>query len=227
MANKKITWKNFIANMPKDATTTINIDPSLFGVDSLEIKRTLDMNEMTEFVSNVVTMCIDSDAAEYVPESYDFAIRLNVLSMYAGIPLPTGKDGAVQSMLKKAYFVLYETDLCDKITACINQVQFKALLDSISERIRFERDMMVSSAAQKVNELIGKMDEVMSESQNVLGQIDSENFGKALESMSKIGLLGEDVPQPTMHDAVTESVLPHDLDGDNIVLMKPNANFEK
>lgn len=227
MANKKITWKNFIVNMPLGATATINIDPEVFGADSLEIKHTLDMNEMTEFVSNVAAMCIDSDTAEYIPESYDFAIRLNVLNMYAGIPLPSGKDGAVQSMLKKAYFVLYETDLCDKITACINQVQFRILLDSISERIRFERDMMVSSVAKKVTDLIDRMDEVMGESQNVLSQIDSENFGKALENMSKIGLLGEDVPQPAMDDAVTESVLPHDLNGDNIVLMKPKAESKK
>lgn len=227
MANKKITWKNFIVNMPQGATATINIDPEVFGADSLEIKRTLDMNEMTEFVSNVVAMCIDNDTAEYVPESYDFAIRLNVLSMYAGIPLPSGKDGAVQHMLKKAYFVLYETDLCDEIVAHINRSQFRVLLDSISERIRFERDMMVSSVAQKVNELVNKMDEVMNESQNVLGQIDSENFGKALENMSKIGLLGEDVPQPAMNDAVTESVLPHDLNGDNIVLMKPKSDSKK
>ena len=187
MANKKITWKNFIANMPQDTTATIELNPEVFGVESIEVKRTLDMDAMSEFVGNVVAMCIDKDTAEYIPESYDFAIRLNVLNHYAGIPLPSGKDGVVQHMLRKAYFILYETDLCDKIMAHINQSQFRSLLDSVSERIRFERDMMVSSVAQKVNELVNKMDEVMSESQNVLNHIDSDNFGKAIENLSRFG----------------------------------------
>jgi len=223
MANKKITWKNFIENMPQGSVETMKVDQSIFGVESVDVKRTIDMTAMTEFVADVVNMCIDKETAEYIPESYDFAIRLSVLNHYVGIPLPAGKDGAVQHMLQKAYFILYETDLFPKVMAHINQTQFNAMVNSISERIRFERDMLLSSVAQKANELINKMDEVMSESQSVLDHIDSENFGKAIENMSKLGMLGEDFPQADMNDSVTESVLPHDSGNDNIVIMKPSA----
>ena len=127
----------------------------------------------------------------------------------------------MQHMLRKAYFILYETDLCDKIMAHINQSQFRSLLDSVSERIRFERDMMVSSVAQKVNELVNKMDEVMSESQNVLNHIDSDNFGKAIENLSRFGQPDSgETGFAAMNDSITEAAVPHDGLGENVVLLK-------
>ena len=105
MANKKITWKNFIANMPQDTTATIELNPEVFGVESIEVKRTLDMDAMSEFVGNVVAMCIDKDTAEYIPESYDFAIRLNVLNHYAGIPIWQGWCGAAYASKSIFHFI--------------------------------------------------------------------------------------------------------------------------
>ena len=131
MANKKLTWKNLVVNVPV-ATKTVELDEAVFGAPSIEVKHTLNMDEASAFVADIVNMCIDEDEAEYTPEFFDFANRLCVLCHYAGIPLPSGKDGAVRSMAKTAYYTLYETDLYSNILTAINFEQYQMLICTIA-----------------------------------------------------------------------------------------------
>ena len=81
--------------------------------------------------------------------------------------------------------------------------------------------MLLSAAANKVNELITKMDGMMSESTEILNQVDSENFAKALENMSKAGLFGNPAPAAELNDSVTETVVPDNTAVDNVIQLKP------
>lgn len=241
MANKKMTWKKFVVNTPDNKVATVELDEKVFGIPSIEVKHTLTMNEMISFVSDVVSMCVDEDSAEYTPASYDFAIRLCVMNYYAGIPMPSGSDSAVHGMLETAYSVLYETDLYDRIIKNVNDDQFFAMTDAVDEHIRYMRDMLVSSAARKSMELISKMDEMMRDSKNVLDQIDSENFAKAVEHMSQLAALDvaqstqrpatSDIPADLAADVVGETlmkpIISGDVSADNIVLMRPGSGKKK
>lgn len=217
MANKKITWKNLIVNYPEDSKATVELDEAIFGVPALEVKRNLNMKEMASFISDVVSMCIDEAEAEYTPEFYDFAIRLSVLNHYSGVPLPTGKDGTVQHMMEKAYIVLYTTDLYDKIYSKIDTHQFGSLLDAINKRIRFNRDLLVSSSAQKLGELLQTVDNMVSEGKNALEQLDGERFAQALENMAKLGVIER-------HDVNTDET--EGSPDHNVIQMRPDAGLE-
>lgn len=217
MANKKITWKNLIVNYPEDSKATVELDEAIFGVPALEVKRNLNMKETASFISDVVSMCIDEAEAEYTPEFYNFAIRLSVLNHYAGIPLPTGKDGTVQHMMEKAYVVLYTTDLYDKVCSKIDADQFRDMLAAISERIRFNRDLLVSSSAQKLGELLQAVDNMVNEGKNALEQLDGEQFAQALESMAKLGVVER-------HDVSADETEIHS--DNNVVQMHPDAGLE-
>lgn len=220
MANKKITWKNLIVNYPEESKATVELDEAIFGVPSLEVKHNLNMKEMASFISDVVSMCIDEAEAEYTPEFYDFAIRLSALNHYAGISLPTGRDGAVQHMMEKAYTVLYTTDLYDKVYAKIDMDQFGSMLDAINERIRFIRDLLVSSSAQKLGELLQAVDDMVNEGKSALEQLDGEQFAQALENMAKLGVIEKQNPNAEYAD---EAECNPD---NNVIQMRPGAGLE-
>ena len=75
--------------------------------------------------------------------------------------------------------------------------------------------------AGTADELVNKMDEVMSESQNVLNHIDSDNFGKAIENLSRFGQPDSgETGFAAMNDSITEAAVPHDGLGENVVLLK-------
>lgn len=190
MANKKMNWKNLVANMPDESITSVELDESIFSIPSINVKNTLTLPEMVSFVSDVTAMVIDPDEAEYTPESFDFAIRLGVMQHYAGIAFPSGRDSVMKGMANKAYSILYSTNLYERIFAHINRDQFYAMQGAIEERINFNREMIASTAAKKISELMTKMDEMLAEGQNALNQIDSEQFAEALANISRVELVG-------------------------------------
>lgn len=185
MANKKMTWKNIVAKTPEEKMTRIEVSEEIFAVPAIEVKHTLNMQEMANFVSNVVSMCFDMEKAEYTPEFYSFAMRLNVLGCYAGIALPEGKNGAVKSMVEKAYAVLYGTDLYERVLSCINEAQFEAITRAVDAQISFNRDLITSAAVQRVSQMIERMDGIVSDEMGALDKIDIDGLTQAVSRLTE------------------------------------------
>ncbi len=173
---KKLTFNMLAAEVQSKEPASVTVRG--FEDQPLMVQRTLTLNNAIEFVRNTVSMVVDEESGEYLPEVFDFALKLNVLMSYAGIPVP--KD------FNKAYKVIYESNLYESVMEVINKEQYYILEDAIEDRVKYLRDTFVASAAAQLNKLVQKMDNVMNESTSALGQINSTDFLKALDSMQNI-----------------------------------------
>jgi len=219
MASKKLTWNNMDVEMREDDTVQVELDPAVFGTTELKVKRTLSMDEMTSFVNDVVAMCVDEGEAVYYPELFDFAVRLCTMTHYAGIPMPSGSDEAVLRMTRKAYRILYKTNLFESVLSYINRDQYDKMVSSAETGVHYVRDLMVSAVARKTAELIAKMDEVVGAGTAVLDSFESGDFARAVDRLKNDGVLEQD--KPVMNDSIAESITADNNAESNIVLMKP------
>ena len=89
----------------------------------LAVKHLLTMREVSQFVNHVMDMCFDTDHEIAVPEAADFAIRLNVLMMYAGIKM----SGEIEDQ----YRIVYESGLYEAICEHINAAQMEAIRKTV------------------------------------------------------------------------------------------------
>ena len=174
---KKLTF-NMIAAAANVESAMVSIEvPGVPGL-TFEVKPMLSLKDSIGFVSDVVDSCVDMETGQYTPEVFDFAVRVNILSRYAGVDAP--KD------LNKAYKVVYETKVVETIMSAINSEQFALLVDSAKAKMEHMASFLITSTTSKVNELVSKMDDVMKTNADVVGNINSESFKDLLASMTKL-----------------------------------------
>ena len=134
----------------------------------IHVKRVLSLDEAIGFVNQVVASVFDADTGDYTSEALAFATKVNVLTCYAGFEQP--KD------LKKAYRLIAESDIMSLVYAVIDKVQYQELLSAIEEKLGYMKQMAVSTAARKIDELIHKIEEVMSNGSELVEEMQSPQF---------------------------------------------------
>lgn len=131
---------------------------------AFNIQKTLPLSEVMSFVTEVVESCVDGANGEYIPEAYDFAIRVGVLNYYSNLKLPAS--------IEKQYTLAYETSAFDQILAHINTNQFRAIVDAIDKKIAYMTNIMLSAISSKVNEIIDTFNNMTQSNEDVLNNID-------------------------------------------------------
>ncbi len=172
MKSKKMTF-NMVAAKTNQAeqTETITIDDM-----TIEVKKRLDMKHAMQFVQDIVSTCFDEEEATYIPEIFDAAIRIGTLMHYAGFDVPKDAD--------KAFTVVYNTDLFDRVLTIIDKKQFEELITGAKRKMAFKRDLLVSTAAQKVLELITKMDDVLGRGVKVMESVNAEELSNTMKEIT-------------------------------------------
>lgn len=173
---KKLTFNMLAAEIQPNEPAMITVRG--FEDQPIAVQKTLSLQQALAFIKNTVSMVVDTETGEYMPEVCDFALKLNVILSYADIAIP--KD------LEKAYKVVYESNLYDSVMDVINSEQYYILEDAVSDRVQYLRDMLVSGAAIQVNEMIKKMEDTMGDSLKTLNEFNSDSFLNALNSMQNV-----------------------------------------
>lgn len=155
----------------------------LEGTDDVEfeVQKTIPLDEAISFVNEVVESCIDSDEASYVPESYDFAIRIGVINYYSNLKLPTSID--------KQYDFIYRTPAYYQILENINKGQYSAIIKAIDEKITYMKDMMVSTASGKIIDLLSKFNELSDISGDLSKNVNPALVSQIYNAMNQDGIL--------------------------------------
>lgn len=158
----------------------------LNGTDNVEIHitKTLPLQEMLLFVQEVVEACIDGETGEYLPEAYDFAIRAGVLTRYANFTLPANLDNQ--------YMLVYNTGAFDQVVAHINERQFNDIVRAIDKKIKFMLDVISSSAVTKINEVIGKFNELAETAENAFGDVNGEDMANVVKGITQLKDINEE-----------------------------------
>lgn len=167
----------------------------LNGTDNVEIHitKTLPLQEMLLFVQEVVEACIDGETGEYLPEAYDFAIRAGVLTRYANFTLPANLDNQ--------YMLVYNTGAFDQVVAHINERQFNDIVRAIDKKIKFMLEIISSSAVTKINEVIGKFNELAETAENAFGDVNGEDMANVVKGITQL----KDINEENIAQAILKS----------------------
>lgn len=179
--NQKISINKLESVLVENTVTEI-----LNGTDNVEIHitKTLPLQEMLLFVQEVVEACIDGETGEYLPEAYDFAIRAGVLTRYANFTLPANLDNQ--------YMLVYNTGAFDQVVAHINERQFNDIVRAIDKKIKFMLDVISSSAVTKINEVIGKFNELVETAENAFGDVNGEDMANVVKGITQLKDINEE-----------------------------------
>lgn len=162
------------------------VEEILSGTDDvkIQIKKIIALPEMISFVQEVVESCIDNETGEYLPEAYDFAIRVGVLTRYANFTMPAN--------MEKQYMLVYGTGAFDQVLLHINNTQFNDIVRAIDKKIKFMLEVISSSAVTKINDVINKLGEIASAGEKAFEGVDADNMAKVIQGVSKLGDMSEE-----------------------------------
>ncbi len=173
--NSRISINKFESGLKDDNA----IEVILGGTDDvvIQINKTLPLIDMMEFVSDVVLSCVDTESGEYTPEAYDFAIRVAVLTRYANFKMPTNYE--------KQYLLIYNTDAYEQVMQYINKHQFQEIIKAIDKKINYMLDVISSSAATKIIDIVEKLNEFIEVGEQSFSGIDPSEISSVIKKLSK------------------------------------------
>ena len=205
MASKKFTINTLMESIPEVNKTDVKLEGEYFKDVVVQVRRTLPLEDAMNFVKDITATCIDDEQAEFMPELFDFAVRMYVVMYYANVDL--SKD------VKKAYRILYDTTLFEQVYAHVNTAQSTNLILSAEKRIEHWKNILSSSLAGIVSEMLRKMEDVMAGSEVMMAAIDGDEFKAAVARLSDSGVLKTNEPSvpAELNDSITESVTPDDV----------------
>lgn len=206
MASKKFSINTLMNSIPEVNKADVKLEGEHFKDVTLQVRRTLPLEDAMNFVKDITATCIDDEQAEFMPELFDFAVRMYIVMYYANVDL--SKD------VKKAYRILYDTTLFEQVYSHVNTAQCTNLILSAEKRIEHWKNILSSSVAGKVSELMHKMEEVMAGSAEMMTAIDGAEFKEAVARLSEAGILRQGALADTgnMNDSIMESVAPNDIE---------------
>lgn len=141
-------------------------------------QKILPLSIMTGFVEAVVDSCVDETTGEYLPQSYDLAIKLNTVLYYSDYSLPDKLD--------EQYRILLESDLYDFITDNINKTQYREMLRAIDRKIKFKLDCISYSLTTPAKQIIDKINNLISENQKTFETINKTDISELIKSINDI-----------------------------------------
>ncbi len=134
---KRIAESNYI---PTEKVRWYDID--------ITVRKSLTISQMLEFVKSVAEVCFNADTGAYRPEVKAFAIRCAILEYYAGFELPVN----VVERYDLVYHLGYE--VLKKVTDCVDQMQLRAMLEAIDEKIEHQAMSNIEAVTVQMNTLI-------------------------------------------------------------------------
>lgn len=173
----KISVNKFEKALTKEGFVSVKID----GAEEFEItvRKVLPFGEAMDFMSEIVTMCVDTESGEYIPEAYDMAVRMYTLIHYANFAMP--------SSIEKAYWLLYSTDVYGYVVDAVDVTQYAALIRAVDNKIAFLTDMIKSTAVYTMETLSARMESVVASAEKTFGSIDTETINKFADKVMENG----------------------------------------
>lgn len=171
--SKKITFNMLAAGLPKTEKVSV-----MCCEHELLVSPTLTLKQFMQFVNDVTEVCVREEDGKFTPELIQYAIDCAVMVHYAGVEFP--KD------VEKAYRVINETDVLDKIKNVICFEQYENLMAAIDGKIKYMIDSMALESASGITKLVSKMDEVMSDNADLVKEMRSADFQSSLNDLTRV-----------------------------------------
>ena len=157
----------------------------LDGVEGVNIvvQRVIPLQEVMQFVVDVVASCVDEAEGKYMPEVLPFAIKAHVLTSYTNLSLPTD--------VKKQYDLVYNTKVVDQVVGKIDQVQYLEILDAINSRIKYATRKMSNAMVDRINEMLVHMKAFADNTEKMFSGVNGEDLASLMQNLARSGGLDE------------------------------------
>jgi len=178
---KKISVNQFESVM-KDMNPDVDTVIHWRGLN-ITVHRTLRLKDMMQFVRNVVNSCFNENM-EYNPEAEEFAIKTNILTLYANFTMPAN--------LELQYDLLYTTDAVHAVLEQVNPEQMEEIRNAITERIRYRIRANVENVNRQMTDLYNAFDHIqqqISQISDVFDGIGSGDIKDLVNAVSSGGIV--------------------------------------
>ena len=182
---KKISYKTVASKLPVHPVTAVMLEGDIFDGTTIQVKYRLSLTEMNSLISDIVNTIIDMQTGEYNPEYMVLVERMLLLKHYAGIQIGKTDLGA-------AYRVLFETDLYTQAMQHADNSQVDEVLNAVSARVNFLKEMIIATAGHKAVELLTQMEQLMNSVENMSSDMSGEQISHLISMFGD--LTGADVP---------------------------------
>ncbi len=140
---------------------------------TLEIKKSLSLTEMLEFVSDVVSS-VFQDENGFIPEVADFAIKSNIVLKYTNVSLPDN--------IEHRYEILYNTDLIEFIRGFINAEQLHEIVTSIGKKISHKCNIAADNLQKQLTSLVSTLEKMQDTTTEIFEKITPEDLAKVMSA---------------------------------------------
>lgn len=175
MAKKKIQ-KISINTMDKYLERLANTETVEWNGMQVVIKKNLSLEEMMRFANSVVKSCFDQEDGSYLPEAKDFAIRSNIMEMYANFTLPTN--------LEKQYDMVIRSGAVEMIANHVNIAQFNELMKAIDAKLQHAADAHIQAFVKKMDEVVTAFSNMQEQMEKTLSGIDTDDINKLVGAIA-------------------------------------------
>lgn len=158
------------------ATRADNITTFAWGEVEVSVKRRLPLADVIEFVDDVVKTCFKQEDFSYLPEVKNFAIKSNMLTMYANFTMP--------SNVEYQYELVYDSNIVSEIIKYIDHEQLDEILAAIDDRIDAEIQMGASTLKVQVSKLIAAVSDLESRFSDIFSGIGEKEMAEMVSAIT-------------------------------------------
>ena len=148
------------------------------GVD-VTVRKTITLAEMLGMVRDIVTSCYDEDQ-KYLPEVFDFAAAVSLLSRYANIDMPGD--------IEEQYALVVGTDLYSMIAGEVNQRQLDQILEAARAHIEYINCEHSNFVMSRISELSESLEAVAGRVKDVFDGVNAEDLQNVIKAVGENGI---------------------------------------
>lgn len=146
---------------------------------SFEVKKRLSFQECAQFVEDVVSECVIPSDLLVIPISKDGLIKRGLMTYYANFTMPA-------STVKACELVAASGDIIEDILSVIDNEQYFSILNAITERIDFEKQMMICTQKKKVDALLDEIAKFTEKMASLFDGVNGEQMAAFVSKMSQL-----------------------------------------
>lgn len=155
------------------------------------IKKTLTLTEMLEFVSAAVQLCFAEGNDSYLPELRPFAIMNCIIDFYTDLDMPNETE--------ERYRILYCSDIVDKVLNAINMRQFNDIVDGIDKKIEHRVQSHIDAVFRQMDTVMEALDSMNTQMSNLFNGVDQDQIQALIKNVSENGLDEEKLVEAYLH----------------------------
>ena len=169
---KRITINAFEKVMKENYQPIVEVE---WNGLTIEIKRTLSLQEVISFVEGVADACFDEETGDYLPEVKDFLIKSFVLEKYANFTMPSNSNSM--------YELIYCTDAFATVMNHINTEQFGEIEMAIDDKLDYKTNAGIEAMNKQMATIFSSFEDIEKNLSQLFSSVDNESVAKLVEAL--------------------------------------------